>query len=221
MHDRTGNQERKPSKDDIPEAFIVEPNMLKGSSLDRWLRFIERLKERDGMAVRPMTSVKVEPMPAKPKPGPGMCYSNEEYGDIVPCLHPGPHDCRKCERNVPPLKIMPPENTERPAPKAPPAYVPSLDDLKVIREAMAKHAHDVWMKARAAEKGWHNPKDCPTKLNPINPVGDCPLCHPCMVPYEELNKTEQDIDRAYPIAFLNILKDMGYMVVKMADLPQQ
>jgi hypothetical protein len=191
MHDRKGNLIEKPGKDDMPRAFIVEPGKLVGKTKDRWDRLLDRMKERDCMAIRPMDQI-----------------------GVVDKTEPGP---------VP----APPQ----PAPKGPPDWIPNLDELKHIREAMARHAHNKWMEARAKEKGWHNPKDCPVKdiatelvkatgLKADLPEGCfCVKCHPCMVPYEDLVKTEQDIDRAYPIAFLTILKDMGYIVVKADKLP--
>ena len=97
-------------------------------------------------------------------------------------------------------------------------------DLKALADRLGEIVHKSWMEKRKKEKGWHNPKECPTlKSTPgfelmQNPSPDgkhCPDCHLCMVPYSELSEGEKELDRKYPMEFFNILAKAGYKIVKV------
>lgn len=204
------DKETDSSKPKMPTTFIVEPAKLVGKSKDRWERFAERLKERDMGAVRPLEQMQVEAVEPPKAPEKPLKVVKPKVMQSPPATVP-----QELFEPLPQPRPMPPD------------WMPNLEEFRVIREAMSKHAHDVWMKARATEKGWHNPKDCP-RLKTLEPGQNipldsegkrCPQCHPCMVPYEEMPKTEQDIDRAYPNAFLKILAQMGYVIAKIDKLP--
>lgn len=94
-------------------------------------------------------------------------------------------------------------------------------DLDEIAERMGAAAHELWMQKRKEEKGWHAPEDCdyvPEEApHPAIGVpyrrGDCPKCHKCMRPYDQLPDSERELDRQYPRLFMDTLEKGGYRIV--------
>ena len=113
-------------------------------------------------------------------------------------------------------------------------------ETRAIAEEMGEAVHELWMAKRRKEKGWHAPEDCLSKRGPdrcqdcwrqdcdeserlkdsngkCEKFG-CTLCHTCMCPYKDLPDSEKELDRAYPLAFLEILKRHGFCLVSKAVL---
>lgn len=76
------------------------------------------------------------------------------------------------------------------------------EDLKALREALAKNVHEVWAAGRIAD-GW-------TK----GPRNDDLKQHPCLVSYEELSEEEKDYDRRTSAETLKFIIAQGYSIVK-------
>ena len=102
------------------------------------------------------------------------------------------------------------------APASTPPVMITGDELKTLGNTLGEVVHSEWMKARAEEKGWHHPRDCPVITHDGNESKDphCPNCHTCMVPFADLPDSEKKLTMMYPGVFLVKLESMGYRIVK-------
>ena len=75
-------------------------------------------------------------------------------------------------------------------------------DIEELTEELAKHAHDVWGRQRISDGWtWGANRDDEAKQNP------------CLVPYEELNYSEQRFDRNAAIETLKAVLAKGYRII--------
>ncbi|MBD3388937.1 MAG: hypothetical protein GF414_08580 [Candidatus Altiarchaeales archaeon] len=91
----------------------------------------------------------------------------------------------------------------------------SEEDACSIAEEMGREAHRIWMRRRK-EMGQHAPSDCPDLKRPSAPH-PCPKCHEGMVRYDRLPEAEREMDRAYAEAFLDVLFNRGFEIVKKEE----
>lgn len=78
-------------------------------------------------------------------------------------------------------------------------------DLLELTEALARHAHAVWMRRRL-EEGW--------RFGPVR--DDARREHPCLVPYGRLPDSEQQYDRNAALETLKAIVALGYRIGKDA-----
>jgi ryanodine receptor 2 len=76
-------------------------------------------------------------------------------------------------------------------------------ELLELVELLAKNAHDVWAQKRIGED-WRYGK----KRN------DAEKLTPCLVPYEELDDSEREYDRALVRETLKVILKLGYRIEK-------
>ena len=82
------------------------------------------------------------------------------------------------------------------------------DELLLLVERLARHAHDLWACQRLAD-GWRwGEARCDIKKE-----------HPCLVPYEMLAESEKEYDRLASIGVLKALLSLGYSVMKLDSQP--
>ena len=75
------------------------------------------------------------------------------------------------------------------------------DYLQEAVESIAEHVHDMWAAGRMRE-GWTYAAHLDEKAK----------THPCLRPYEELSKAEQDYDRRTAAQTIACLLRMGYRI---------
>jgi hypothetical protein len=77
------------------------------------------------------------------------------------------------------------------------------DDLRELREFLARNAHDLWARLRI-EQGW--------RWGPER--NDARKEHPSLVPYEQLPESEKQADRDTAIGTLKVILTLGYRIEK-------
>ena len=77
------------------------------------------------------------------------------------------------------------------------------DELYQLMEQMAKNVHEAWALGRISE-GW--------TFGPVR--NDVLKQHPCLIPYEELPKSEKDYDRETAMSTIKQLIKLGYELRK-------
>lgn len=77
------------------------------------------------------------------------------------------------------------------------------DELYQLMEQMAKNVHEAWALGRISE-GW--------TFGPVR--NDVLKQHPCLIPYEELPKSEKDYDRETAMSTIKLLIKLGYELRK-------
>ncbi len=77
-------------------------------------------------------------------------------------------------------------------------------DILALTERLARNAHDVWARQRLRD-GW--------RLGPRR--DDVAKEHPSLVPYDELNDSEQEYDRQVALETLRTVVALGYRIVAL------
>ena len=80
---------------------------------------------------------------------------------------------------------------------------PELEDL-IAR--LARNAHEVWAQNRT-QQGW--------RYGPLR--NDETKEHPCLVPYDELPESEQEVDRHMVTAMLKAILALGFQIKPVGD----
>jgi hypothetical protein len=75
------------------------------------------------------------------------------------------------------------------------------DELLLLTELLAEHAHDVWAQQRLAD-GW--------TLGPRR--DDARKEHPCLVAYDKLPESEKQYDRHAALETLKAILALGYRI---------
>jgi hypothetical protein len=79
-------------------------------------------------------------------------------------------------------------------------------DIEELTEDLADHAHAVWARQRLID-GW--------VLGPSR--NDELKQHPCLIPYDELDNSEQQYDRNAALETLKVIVAKGYQIVPLAS----
>lgn len=80
---------------------------------------------------------------------------------------------------------------------------PKLEDLV---ERLARNTHEVWAQNRT-QQGWsYGPSRNDERKE-----------HPCLVPYDELPASEQDVDRHTVTAMLKAILALGFQIAPLGD----
>ena len=77
------------------------------------------------------------------------------------------------------------------------------EELSELAEMIAKNVHEVWSAGRMKD-GWTYGEE----------RNDEELKHPCLVPYEELSKTEKEYDRNTSQETLKLIMKLGFKITK-------
>ncbi len=78
------------------------------------------------------------------------------------------------------------------------------EEMRTLIELLAQNAHDLWASNRITG-GW--------RWGPER--NDSRKLHPCLVPYDELPRTEKDIDRGVVLGTLKAIVASGYRIEKV------
>lgn len=76
-------------------------------------------------------------------------------------------------------------------------------EIQALGEQLAINTHEVWAQNRL-DDGW--------VWGPLR--DDEKMCHPCLVPYDQLPEREKDYDRATSTEALKLIIKLGYKIVK-------
>ena len=76
-------------------------------------------------------------------------------------------------------------------------------ELQTLVEQMAKNVHEVWAQTRIAQ-GWTYGAE----------RNDALKHHPCLVPYEELPKSEKEYDRNTSVETLKLILKLGFKIMR-------
>ena len=82
-------------------------------------------------------------------------------------------------------------------------YISLTPDLLELRERLAEHAHDVWVRLRR-KKGWKYGRR----------RSDQRKEHPDLIPYKKLTDSEKDLDRENAMEILKAMVALGYRIEK-------
>lgn len=77
------------------------------------------------------------------------------------------------------------------------------EDLRALTEMIAANVHDVWAVGRIAER-WTFGEEKNVELKTT----------PCLVPYDEIPKSEKDFGRNTAMETLRLIMKMGYKISK-------
>jgi ryanodine receptor 2 len=81
------------------------------------------------------------------------------------------------------------------------AGVDLCDELHLLVELLAEHAHDIWALQRIKDGWTFGPERC-----------DRDKRHPCLVPYSELSDAEKAYDRNAVIGTIRAILALGFTV---------
>ena len=93
-------------------------------------------------------------------------------------------------------------NTYKPTP-VDTSEVNLSNELLALTEELAKNTHEVWSAGRIAQGWTFGEKRDDTKKT-----------HPCLIPYEELDESEKEYDRATALETLKLITALGYRIEK-------